>query len=788
MLIIPWLKKQYHQHFCRLVLCFSFILVCLLFMVLDKIYPLNRPEQQHQFARVVLDEYKRPISVFADKKGIWRYPISVDDVSPRYLTVLLNYEDRWFWYHPGINPFSILRATWQNIIHNKIISGGSTLSMQVARILHPHQRSYWGKIKQVCRTLQLEWHYSKKEILQIYLNTAPFGGTIEGVQAASYTYLNKPAKQLTHAEAALLAVLPQSPTRFRPDLHNQAAKKARNKVLQRMVDFNIWSQETVNDAMLEHVYPMSFKPKQIAPLFAQRLIKQYPKKSVITSSLNSDLQAQLQLLLTSYMPQMPDRSSAAILVIENKTSAVKAYIGTADYGNTQRFGYIDMIQATRSPGSTLKPFLYGLALDQGLIHAQSLLADVPNTWGSYRPTNFNGAFNGPVSTTQALQRSLNMPAVDLLSRYGANRFVATLDNAGLSLKIPKNKANLAIILGGAGTNLEKLVQTYSAFANEGKVNKLRFLQAELTKKPIARPLLSTASAWVIQDMLAQISRPDDINTFAARVNNTHLAWKTGTSYGYRDSWAIGVNKTHTIGVWLGRPDGTAMPGHFGRITAGPLLFAVADQLNQDDQIIKKPDNVKLTAICWPLGTQTQLQQTQFCQQQKQAWIIDGVIPPTWHGSDADAWQSNIFTYWINAKNNKRVSLDCAITNKKRRQVALWPKVLEPWIKAEFRRHQLIPALDARCKNSSVNSGATLKIMGLTSNSIYRKSGENGDIPMISLKSIGGVGVKHWYINGKYYYQSQDENAISHQLSTTGKQQIMIRDQQGNSDVVTIFVQ
>ena len=763
-----------------------FVVISLLaFIVVDITYPLNLPENNKLFARVVVDENNRPLRTFADSKGIWRYPIKLSQVSPLYIEALLNYEDRWFWHHPGINPFSIMRAAGQNMLSGKIISGGSTLSMQVARILHPHERSVWGKTKQMFRTLQLEWHLDKNEILQLYLNTAPFGGTIEGVEAASYTYLNKSSKELTHAEAALLAVLPQAPTRYRPDLHNHAAQKARDKVLQRLSDFNIWSQETVNDAMLEKVFSVSFRPSQLAPLLSRRLLTHSNGQSVVRSTINSDLQQRLQDAVTSYMSRMPNYSSAAILVVDNKTSAVKAYLGTADFGNDSRFGYIDMVQAIRSPGSTLKPFLYGLAIDEGLIHSHSLLADVPRNWGAYRPANFTGIFHGPVSAHDALQRSLNMPAVDLLERYGVNRFVAQLENAGLVLSIPQNTPNLSVILGGSGTSLEQLVQSYSALANQGQVNQLRYLQKDLTTSKATRKLLTKASAWIIHDTLSGISRPNSINTLASTYQEGKLAWKTGTSYGFRDSWAVGVSKNYTIGVWLGRPDGTAMPGHYGRVTAGPLLFTVADQLAIERVQIKKPENIAQQNICWPLGTLAKSQKQGFCQQKHQAWIIDEVVPPTWHVADVDVWQSGIFTYWVNPENNNRVTMDCDVKNKQPKQVALWPKVLEPWISKDYRRSKLISPIDSHCENTSISASSTLKITGIEPNSIYRKSGSNGKPPSIWLKSIGGIGKKNWYINGLHIGEVTSGQNIEYVFSKTGQQQIIVQDQQGNSDMVLV---
>ncbi len=767
-----------------------FISSLLILAWLDAQHPLSLPNNQGVFARVVVDENNRPLRTFADNNGIWRYPIDLSTVSPLYIEALLNYEDRWFWYHPGFNPLSLLRAAGQNIINGRIVSGGSTLSMQVARILHPHERSLWGKTKQMFRTLQLEWHLNKTQILQLYLNNAPFGGTIEGVQAASYTYLNKSAVELTHAEAALLAVLPQAPTRYRPDLHHKAAQKARDKVLQRLADFKTWSQETVDDAKLEQVFSFNYRPNQLAPLLSRRLLSQHPNKPVIRTTIDRDLQQSLQDTLMAYMQSLPKQTSGAVLVIDNKTAAVKAYLGTADFANASRFGYVDMVQAIRSPGSTLKPFIYGLAIDDGLIHSQSLLADVPRHWGTYRPSNFNGAFNGPVSASDALQRSLNMPAVDLLERYGVKRFVGQLANAGVQLSIPNQDPNLAIILGGLGTSLEQLVQGYSALANQGQVKTLRYLKHELNMDKNTRQLLSPASAWVIQDILSGISRPGSIQTLAATRHKNTFAWKTGTSYGYRDAWAIGVNKDYTFGVWLGRPDGTAVPGHYGRITAGPLLFNVADQLNINAMAsaINKPKNVVSEIICWPLGIRLTDQDSTFCQQKKQAWIVDEVVPPTWHIADSDAWQGSLFSFWYNPQNNRRVSLDCPVPNKQHKQIAIWPKVLEPWLNAKAKRATLIPPVDPQCNNTLITPSSTLKIIGIEANSIFKQSGNDSAYPSVWLKTLGGDGVKHWYINGEYSYEAMPDQNVEHVLRNKGEQQIVVQDEQGNSDMITVYFQ
>jgi penicillin-binding protein 1C len=759
--------------------------------LLNTLFPLNLADKtgQQRFARIVVDQNDRPLRAFADDKGVWRYEVTLEQVSPLYIEALLNYEDRWFWSHPGINPLSILRAAYQNISNGRIVSGGSTISMQVARLLHPHRRTMAGKLSQIFRTVQLEWYLTKRDILNIYLNIAPFGGTLEGVQAASFIYLNKPASELTHAEAALLAVLPQAPTRYRPDLHPQAAQRARDKVLDRLAGSGIWSQIEVDDAKIEQVYASRAKQLQLAPLLAQRLLKGSNKAPVVHTTIDGDLQQSLEEYVRGYVQSLPARTSAAVLVVDNQTAAVKAYLGSADFADNSRFGHVDMVRAIRSPGSTLKPFLYALALEEGLIHSQSLLADVPRSWGRYRPSNFNNGFSGPVSASEALQRSLNVPFIDLLERYGAERFVAKLEAAGLKLNIPGGKANLAVILGGAGTSLERLVSSYMALARGGKTTELTFLRTDLRTEPKQvkreRHFFSEQSAWITYKTLSGISRPGSLNTYALLKSEQQLAWKTGTSFGFRDTWAIGVSQQYTIGVWLGRPDGTPLPGFNGRETAGPLLFAVSDHIQQQVKAPQQPDNIEQQLICWPLGLPLT---AQHCHQSKQAWTIAGLVPPTWHGGDAGSWQANPLPYWVNRKTGKLVNPDCLVTDTVKKSAALWPKVLSPWLPYKYRREGQIPSLDASCQTISTLASSGLKITGIEADSVYRSASNSTVLPEVTLQAIGGSGSYHWYINGALVYSGKGSgNGIVHLLDSPGKQQILVADDAGNVDKVNVMV-
>lgn len=456
-------------------------LAALLF-VFDRLYPL--PPIDSGGAAVVVAADGTPLRNYPSRDGIWRYPVKPDQVSPHYLDTLLTYEDRWFYWHPGVNPVSLARAGWQWATNRRIVSGGSTLTMQVARLIDPQlagkpSRSMSAKLRQAWRAVQLEMHYSKDEILSLYLTHAPMGGIVEGVEMGSRLWLGKPARDLSPAESAMLTALPQAPSRLRPDRHPEAAQAARDKVLDRMVELGRWTPAEVADAKIEQVVAPPLRARWLAPLAAQRLLQEAGRPQagtrrpgsrppLLTSTLDADMQAAVERMLLDRVDNLPPKVSMAVLVMDNDTLEVKAYAGSADFSDDSRYAHVDMVRGVRSPGSTLKPFLYAQALDDGLIHSESLLIDAPLSFGGYAPGNFQASFSGPVSVAQALQRSLNVPAVDLLDRVGPSRFASVMLTGGVWLRMPAGaEPNLSLILGGGGTTLEELVGAYRALARGG---------------------------------------------------------------------------------------------------------------------------------------------------------------------------------------------------------------------------------------------------------------------------------------------------------------------------------
>ena len=643
-------------------------------------------------------------------------------------------------------------------------------------MLDPTPRSVRGKLRQIARAFQLEMHYSKNEILTLYLNYAPMGGVLEGVEAASRAYLYKPAQRLTHAEAALLAVLPQAPSLLRPDRYPQRARSARDKVLQRMQ--GRWSQGVVADALTEPVTAQQLRAPLLAPLLAERMRKSQRETIRIDTTIDPAAQAMLESLLLDRVRNLPPRVSLATLVMDNTTLEVLAYAGSADFSDAARFSHVDMVRASRSPGSALKPFLYGLALDEGLIHSESLLADAPQSFSGYQPGNFQQSFHGMVSVSEALVKSLNVPAVEVLERLEPVRFSAMLRRGGLKLEFARDASpNLSVILGGAGTTLEELVGAYSSLARQGLAGTPRFTPDAARQE---QRMMSEGAAFIVRDIL-ESGGPVGRAVEGAK----GIAWKTGTSFGFRDAWAIGVSDRYTVGVWVGRPDGTPNPGFFGANVAAPLLVDVFATLPQRGTASArvKPDSVTQERICWPLGTRVSEQNAALCPIQRSAWILNGAAPPTF--SDRLRSGSARYAYYVDSKSGLRVTPDCARGALQRIEAARWPAALEPWLDAGLRAKVLPPAWSPAClAQQRPESG--LKIVGLSQGEILRRA--NGRAaPQVKLEIRGQATGVHWMLNGRMLDSQGSGAAQLLSFPEAGRFDITAFDDQGRYDRVSVSV-
>ncbi|HEV7490210.1 MAG TPA: penicillin-binding protein 1C, partial [Rhodanobacteraceae bacterium] len=755
------------------------ILLLALALLLDRLFPLPLPGPTSG-STVVLARDGTPLRTFPDIDGVWRYPIKPEDVSPLYVEAVLTYEDRWFYKHPGVNPFALARAFGQWVVHRHLVSGGSTLTMQVARILDATPHNAGGKLRQILRAFQLEAHLSKREILTLYLDRAPFGGTIEGVEAASWAYLGKPAARLSRAEAALLAVLPQSPSRLRPDRNADAARIARDKVLDRMAELGVWSSAEVHDARIESVAARALQPPLSAALLAERLHEEQPDARRITTTIDAELQHALEARVSDYLARLPERTSAALLVVDNTTLEARAYVGSAIFGDEARLGHVDMVRAWRSPGSTLKPFLYGLALDDGLIDSESLLVDAPQSFGTYRPGNFDMAYNGPIGAAEALRLSLNVPAVDLLDRVGPARFTARLANAGLELRLPRGVSpNLSVILGGAGVRMEDLAGAYVALNRAGIGGRVRYTGDDAK---IERRVLSDGAAWIVRDILEANPRPGYAPGTFDPGSRPRVAWKTGTSYGFRDAWAVGATRRYTVAVWIGRPDGTPLPGQYGAVTALPLMFQVVDSLPRSSLSATPeppPASVSEVDICWPLGLAYDAAHEALCHQKHTAWALNGVVPPTLPERDATTWSAGITHVRIDPQSGDRLSAGCERGDTADMDIARWPALAYPWLSRDVRRRASLPPLAAGCASDGLDAIQPIRIDGVADHSAIARAPNSDKPAIVRLRALGANGDVLWLVNGKFEGETRGAGAFEHAFAETGDQTITALAKSGN---------
>ncbi|KJC35557.1 penicillin-binding protein [Bradyrhizobium sp. LTSP885] len=543
-----------------------------------------------QVSTSVVDRNGKLLRAYAMADGRWRLPVDAKAaVDPTYLKLLFAYEDKRFYAHHGIDPLALSRAAFQLLTSGHIVSGGSTITMQLARLMEPRQqRSIYAKLRQMVRAVELERQLSKDQILDLYLALAPFGGNLEGVRAASIAYFGKEPKRLSLAEAALLVALPQSPERRRLDRYPEAAHIARDRVLDRMVGDGTVSMDDAAQARAVPVPKMRNQIPILAPHSADQAVATIKDQPVIKLTLDATLQKNLEALARDRaIAQGPD-VSVAIIAVDNATGDVLARVGSADYFDERRAGQVDMSRAVRSPGSTLKPFIYGLAFEDGFVHPDSLIEDRPIRFGTYAPENFDMTFQGTVPVRKALQFSLNVPAIELLDRVGASRLSSRLKQAGANLVLPKDEVpGLAMGLGGVGVTLQDLAQLYAGLARLGATTPLREIVRANDIRETMR-LMDQAAAWQVGNVLLGTPPPE---------NGVHgrIAFKTGTSYGYRDAWSLGFDGRITIGVWVGRPDGAPVPGLVGRSAAAPILFDAFARTGKVPAALPKPPRGVLVA-------------------------------------------------------------------------------------------------------------------------------------------------------------------------------------------------
>jgi penicillin-binding protein 1C len=560
------------------------------------------------------------VTLSADQKfRIWT---QLQEISPDLIDATLRYEDKYYARHPGVNPIALVRGAADLLRLHRATTGGSTITMQLARLrFHLHTRTISGKLEQIMRALELERHYSKNQILEAYLNLAPYGRNIEGIGAASEIYFDKPASKLSRPEAIALSVIPQSPSRraLHTDRDNHSVNLAQSS----------WYDRAGADAefsMREFRPRMQTERKFIAPHFVQEVLETSHGPDQIITTLDLEKQQAIERRVIDYVANNRNRGieNAAVFLVDARTMGVLAQVGSADFYRADINGQVDGTRSLRSPGSTLKPFVYALALEQGLIHPLSILADAPRSFGEYNPENFDREFLGPIRACDALARSRNVPAVELTAHLAHPTLYQFLNAAGVRLPKSESFYGLALPLGGAEVSLQDLVRLYGALTNNGELRPLRFTACDLTAKP--KRILSPESAFLTLEMLGNVPRPE-MNCSDGN-HSARVFWKTGTSHGFRDAWSIAVFDHYVLGIWVGNFDGRANPAFIGRTAAGPLLFQIIDSLRAawpEPAVPHQPPpgaNLKRVEFCALSGDLP----NQFCTQRVEGWFIPGVSP------------------------------------------------------------------------------------------------------------------------------------------------------------------
>ncbi len=744
------------------------------FLLLDLAFPF-RP--QVPYSTQILAADSTVLHAFLSKDDKWRLYTEVSEITPLLRKTLIYKEDRFFAYHPGVNPLALGRAALRNLLTGRRTSGASTITMQVVRLLQPRQRTYGSKFIEILQAFQLELHYSKAEILQLYLNLVPYGGNIEGIKAASLIYFGKPPQLLSLAEITALAIVPNRPSSLRPDTRQTTLLAARNTWLKRFQEEALFDKNSIQDALNEPLQVTRRPAPREIPHLALRLKNQYPGEYMIYTAIRPQKQQQVEDLVRNYVNRLRSSNihNAAVLVINNETMAVEAYVGSADFSNPYDGGQVDGIRAVRSPGSTLKPLLYATAFDKGLITPKTVLNDVPTNFGGYEPENFDQRFNGPVTVEFALANSLNIPAVKVLKEVSTPTLVEQLKKAGFQTVSKQAKdLGLSLILGGCGVTLEELTRLFTAFAHEGKVRPLTYgspTNLSVRQADEGSEIISPGAAFLITNVLTQVTRPDLPTNFDNTYHLPRIAWKTGTSYGRRDAWSVGYNKRYTVGVWVGNFSGAGVPELSGAETATPLLFSVFNSLdyNSPKGWYRAPDAVAMRKVCAVSGDIP----SEYCTHPIVDYHLMGISP--YRRCSHQKW---VFT-------DKAAKLSycpyCLPANgyERRSYPNLAPELIA-YYELKKLPYEKQPPHNPACERV-YREGAPLIVSPNEGSEYYIRRDEPQQL-LLSCQAANNVEEVYWYINDKLYQKSAPADAVF-MSPPPGRVKISCSDDKGrNTDI------
>jgi penicillin-binding protein 1C len=729
----------------------------------------------------------------------WRMKTDLNEISPLLRKTIIAKEDKYFFHHPGINPFAISRAFVKNTFRMKRTSGASTITMQVARALEPKPRTYINKLIEIFRSFQLEWKYSKDQILQLYLNLVPYGGNIEGVKSASILYFKKNPDHLSLAEITTLSIIPNRPSSLIIGKNNDLIFQERNRSLRKFARDKIFTKKQIQDALQEPLTASRGSVPRMIPHLAYKLKKQ--GRDIIHTNVELNTQLKIEKLVKDYSRQLKLKNirNAAVMIINNQTHEVISYVGSANFFDTTDGGQVNGVAAIRQPGSTLKPILYGMCIDEGLMTPKSIVTDVAVNYDGYAPENYDRQFNGYVTMEYALEHSLNIPAVKALGVLGKDKLVQKLASCGFEqIKNDQKKLGLSMILGGCGTSLEELTGLYTVFANEGKYIRPSFTwsdrpwsdgdrQTSVDFKSRSdgdrqtgsdRPsltVLSPAATYMINEALSKVNRPDFPLNWQSTERMPKIAWKTGTSYGRRDAWSIGYNKNYTVGVWVGNFSGLGIPEISGANVATPLLFKIFNTIDydSDQEWFGQPKDCDARLVC----SETGMLPKDNCTHTVMDYFIP-LISSTQHCN-------NIQEVIISAEEKISFCKSCMPdAGYKKKMYRLINQDMQAFFEERRIVYEKIPTHNPDCQKI-FREGAPA-ITSPRNGSEYLISKKNPEALQLSSNTGNDVSKVYWYINNQFF-KASDAKTKQFFIPEEGPVKISCTDDKGRNRDIWIQV-
>jgi len=756
-----------------------FLSLVVLFFLFDLIFPLR---VDVAYSPVVESRNGKVLHAWLAKDQQWRIKASLNEISPEFKKAILYKEDKYFYSHPGVNLIAVSRAFFNNLFHLKRTSGASTISMQVVRMLHPESRTYFNKCFEMVRAEQLELHYSKNEIFELYCNLLPYGGNIQGIKTASLLYFNKTPDKLSLAEVTALSVIPNRPNSLVPGKNNAAIIRERNKWLNNFKDAKLFPGNIINDAINEPLTAKRQHAPNEVPQFAWRLRKNNLSQTQLHSTLDENIQQKTETIVSNYAQQLKEHSinNAAVIVINNKTHEVLAYVGSPDFNDRFNYGEVDGVQALRSPGSTLKPLLYGLCFDAGLITPKTVLEDVPLNIAGYAPENYDLNFRGNVTAEDALKNSLNIPAVELLNQLGVKNFVSKLAVAGFNNAWQnRQKEGLSIILGGCSVRLDELAALYSSFANDGKYYPLQWIikdSSQVNNSALhGTEILSPAADFMLTQILSTLHRPDLPNAYDEAENIPKIAWKTGTSYGRKDAWSIGYNKTYTIAVWVGNFSGNGVADLSGASIATPLLFQLFNSIdhNANNEWEQAPKDLAFRLVCSKTGEIP----NDFCNEQ----VMDYYIP----GVSSNERCDHLKEVYVSSDEKYSYCTSCLPSGDyKTKYFENISSRLAAYYNANHIAYEKIPQHNPVCTRAF--NGHAPVINSLFNGGVYIIMDKQEQQLALSCSTAGDVSKVYWYINDRFFSEANPEQKMFFNPNTTNIK-ISCADDKGRNTNIEIKV-